>query len=179
MNINQFKKVSRFTSVILKIAAIWFGLSVATLFFSYFFTSRDVWFNFPSPDFTILNGIRGATTNELFPLKQAASFVVPLIVIVNCYVLWKGSQLFKYLADGHSPFSVAFSQSVKKLGLILIVSDILFPLIYSLLVTIMMESGYYYIVGVGASFLIGLILYAAAEIFNYAINLQQFADDTV
>lgn len=179
MNIKQFKNVSRFASVLLRIAAIWFGLSVATLFFSYFFTSSDVWFNFPSPDFPILNGIGGATTNKLFPLKQAASFVVPLIVIVNCYVLWKGSQLFTYLADGNSPFSMDFSRSVKNLGLILIVSDIVFPIIYSLLVTIMMESGYYYIIGVGSSLLIGLILFAAAEIFNYGINLQQFADDTV
>ena len=91
----------------------------------------------------------------------------------------KAVRLFSYFTDGNSPFYMDFSRSVKNLGLILIVSDIVFPIIYSLLVTIMMESGYYYIIGVGSSLLIGLILFAAAEIFNYGINLQQFADDTV
>ncbi|MDZ7834963.1 MAG: DUF2975 domain-containing protein [Alkalibacterium sp.] len=177
MNINQFRKVSRFTSIILKIAAVWIGLSIAALFYSYFSTSGDVWFNFPNPDFPILNSVSGPLSNSA--IQQAALFIVPLMVAVTCYVLWKGSQLFKYLSDGHTPFSSAFSKSVKQLGIILIIADIIFPLIYSLLVTLITENGHYLIIGVGSSLLIGMILYAAAEIFNYAINLQQFADDTV
>jgi uncharacterized membrane protein len=72
-----------------------------------------------------------------------------------------------------------FAQSIKRLGIILILSDILLPLFRSLLVTIIMEGSYYLIVGVGSSLVIGLILYAVSEIFNYGIELQKLSDETV
>lgn len=177
MNVNQFRSVSRFTSVILKLASIWVAISVTSFLFSYFFTKGSVWFNFPMPDFPILNSVSGPLSDA--DMQLGALIVVPLKTTVTCYVLWKGSQLFKYLSEGNTPFSIDFSQRIKRLSLILIISDIIFPLIYSLLVTLITEGSHYLIIGVGSSLLIGLILYAAAEIFNYAINLQQLADDTV
>ncbi|GEK89397.1 Protein of unknown function [Alkalibacterium putridalgicola] len=177
MNIKQFRSVSRFTSVILKIASLWIAISVTSLIFAYFNTEGDVWFNFPNPDFPILNSVSGPLSDA--GMQLGALIIVPLMTLVTCYVLWRGSQLFKYLAEGNTPFSFDFSQSVKQLGLILIITDIAFPLLYSFIVTTLMEDGHYFIFGVGSSLLIGLILFAGAEIFNYAINLQQLADDTV
>lgn len=177
MNIKQFRSVSQFTSVILKLASIWLAISVTSLIIAYFNTEGDVWFNFPNPDFPLLNSVSGPLSDA--DMQLAALIVVPLMTLVTCYVLWKGSQLFKYLADGGTPFSLGFSQSVKQLGLILIFTDIAFPLLYSAIVTMVTEDGHYLIIGVGSSLLIGLVLLAAAEIFNYAINLQQLADDTV
>lgn len=177
MNVKRFRNVCRFTSVILKIAAIWLGSTIAVLLFSYFFTDSDIWFNFNSPSFTLINGQRGELTTA--DRQLAALFIVPIASIINCYVLWKGSQIFNYLAEGNNPFSNDFSRTIQRISIILILSDILFPLIYSLMVTLIMDGSSYYIIGVGAPFLIGLILYAVSEIFKYAINLQQLADDTV
>lgn len=177
MNIKRFRGVCRFTSIILKIAAILIGSTAAVSLFSYFFTNTDIWFNFSMPDFPILNSGSGPVTEA--DKQLAALIIVPFRVIVSFYVYWKGSQLFKYLADGNPPFSNKFTHTLKRISLILIITDIAFPLIYSLLVTIIMEGRHYLIIGVGSSLMIGLILYAVSEIFKYALTLQQLADDTV
>jgi hypothetical protein len=146
-------------------------------YYWYFFTDRIIWFNGIIPDFTILNSVSGPRSNS--DIQLASLLLTPFTALIRFYVLWKGSQLFKYLADGNPPFSNEFTQMLKRISLILIITDIAFPLIYSLLVTLIMEGDHYLIIGVGASFIIGLILYAASEIFKYALTLQQLADDTV
>jgi len=177
INVKQFRSFCRFTSIILKLFTIWIGIAISVSLYSYFFTDTDIWFNFSAPGFTLVNGQRGTLADSEKHL--AALIIVPIGAIVSSYVFWKGGQLFNYLAEGNSPFSYDFSRTVKRISLILIVTDILSPLIYSLLVTTIMAGSYYYIIGLGAPFLIGLILFAVSEIFNYAINLQQVVDDTV
>lgn len=177
MNIKQFRIICKVSSVLLKLTAACMTIVVITSLFTYFFTDRNIWFNLTIPDFTFYNAMRGPM--EETDRQMAALIELPFTSLLGIYIFWKGSQLFKYLSEGHSPFVFEFAQSIKRLGIILILSDILLPLFRSLLVTIIMEGSYYLIVGVGSSLVIGLILYAVSEIFNYGIELQKLSDETV
>jgi len=111
--------------------------------------------------------------------QLTALIVAPIFSSILGYTLWKGSQLFDQLIEGYSPFSIDFRTTLKRISLLLIGMDILLPLVYSLVLSIILEDGYYFVFGIGSLFLVGLILYAVAEIFQYGIELQQLTEDTV
>lgn len=177
MNIKLFRQICKGSSVILKVVAVFMAIAVVTSLYGYFFTDSTIWFNLNMPTFPILHSGRNSPTEAQRQL--AALIEVPFATTLGIYIYWKGSQLFNYLAKGHTPFSYEFAQSIKRLALVLIISDIILPLIRSLVVTTLMENGYYFLIGVNASLMIGLILYAVSEIFNYGIELQRLSDETV
>lgn len=176
MNVDRFRKICSIASVLLKIVTVISVLFMLSALYG-IFTDRNVWFDYNMPDFPIINSMRGPM--EEADMQLAALIVSPILILIACYIFWKGSQLFKHLADGHTPFSYDFAETVKKLSLVLIVTDVVSPLFYSLLVTLIMEGRYYYIIGVGSSFMLGLILYAVSEIFKYGVELQTLSDETV
>ncbi|MCC5890794.1 MAG: DUF2975 domain-containing protein [Alkalibacterium sp.] len=177
MNIKQFRIICKVSSVLLKLTAAFLAISVVTSLYAYFFTDTNIWFNLVIPDFPLRH------SGMYFPSEAeqqlAALIEVPFSSLLAIYVFWKGGQLFKYLSEGQSPFSFKFAKSIKWLALILMISDIFLPLFRSMLVTLIMEEGYYFLFGVGSSLMIGLILYAVSEIFNYGIELQRLSDETV
>lgn len=177
MNIKKFRIICKVSSILLTMSAIVIALIVFSSLYTYFFTDTDIWFNLSTPSFTFFNSGRGFPDEADFRL--AALIDLPFTFFLSIYIFWKVSQLFKYLSEGHSPFSFQFAQSIKRLGIIMIFSDILLPLFRSLLVSILMQEGYYILFGVGSSLMIGLILCAVSETFNYGIELQTLSDETV
>lgn len=177
MNIKKFRLVSKATSFILKVFAIFgiIGLAIS-LFFGF---SKN-------PNFSFQLNI----SNSSFLLFQsgpmlgnevtlASLIAAPPFVLALCYTFWQGASLFDRLNDGELPFSQDFANSVRKISLLLIALDVLLPLVYSLVLSIIIENGYYFTFGLTSLFLIGLILYIVSEILSYGIELQKLADDTV
>lgn len=175
MNIKQFRNVCRLLSGLFKVLA---GLGIALLILGFFFTvsTETSSFNFDIDGFSFFVAQKNHIEEETW--STAALIIAPLVICLHVYIFFKGSALFDQLTKGYSPFNSEFTQSVKLISLILIISDISLPLLYSLIVTFLTD-GYYLNIALGNSFVIGLILYAVAEIFNYGIELQELSDDTI
>lgn len=175
MNIKRFRNVCRLLSGLFKVFA---GFGVALLVLGFFFAifSETSSFNFDIDGFSLFVAQSNHIEEEIW--STAALIITPLVICPHVYILLKGSALFDQLTKGYSPFNSEFTQTVKTISLILIISDIALPLLYSLFVTFLTD-GYYLNIALGSSFVIGLILYAVAEIFNYGIELQELSDDTI
>jgi hypothetical protein len=139
----------------------------------------NITFNYNPPSFSLLNSVSGSLQTLETDMRTVAAIITPIATFVNIYILWKGSQLFKRLADGETPFTTKFAHSIRRLSLVLIVTDLIMPLLYSFVLTLFIENGHYLVIGVGSPFLIGLILYAVAGVFYYGIELQTLSDETV
>lgn len=181
MNIKRFRRVCNISSVVLKSVAV-IGLLVTSMtMYQVLSGNPHVWFNYEGPSFNIFYS--GGSMNSYAitdaEYRLAASIIAPLLVVITSYVFWKGGQLFKRLADGEMPFNRLFAKSLKRLSLLLIISDILIPILHSMILSIIYKDGHEFAVGLTSSFLIGIILYAISEIFYYGIELQHLADETV
>ena len=111
--------------------------------------------------------------------KLASLICVPFIMVATSYIYWQASTLFKDLADGETPFSLEFAKAVKKLSILLMIYDTVSPLLYSLILTIIVPDGHYFVFGLSSNFFIGLVAYIVSEILTYGIELQRLSDDTV
>lgn len=177
MNIKRFQSVCRFAQVVLTIlAAISLFVLLGTVFV-YFFGSSSSSISMDFNIFTI------ASFQMNTPTKAQEEFAALLTGIpalsLYFYTLFKGSKLFDQLSEGDTPFSNAFSKQLKTISLILIASDIIAPLIYSFVLSIVMETGYFLQIHLSSDFVVGIILYCTAEVLNYGIKLQKLSDDTV
>lgn len=94
-------------------------------------------------------------------------------------MFYKGSNLFSNLSRGETPFSDKNYKLLKNLGVVLIAVNLLIPVLYSALITFLMPAGYYIVMGLNSEVVIGLVIYAMAEIIRYGVTLQEFSDDTV
>lgn len=175
MNIKKFQSVCRLTSILLILTAVFSLLSVAMVGF-WSIRGGDVSFSLFS-NFTIVQSARNTID---FPYQNTVDifFAIPLMAVLF-YSLLKGSKLFKQLANGQTPFSKDFSRSLKVLGLVLIVTDVFAPLLYSTVLTLLIEDGHYFHIHFSSPLIIGLILYAGAHILNYGKELQHLSDHTV
>lgn len=176
MNIKKFQFICRFTSVIFKVlAGMFIFIIVVGLYVTLFRANGSL--QFEPAGFTFFQFQRNPITDEV--LERAALFAVPIFSLIHVYVLLKGSQLFDKLHEGYTPFSPEFVMNLKKISYIMIVFDAVTPIIYSGLVTLLAEDASYFFFSLSSYFVIGLILYVAAEIFNYGIELQTLSDETV
>lgn len=178
MNINRFRNVSRFLSLLLK----GFGaLSIAALLlivvFSFFLETDSPSVNVAFSESPLFYFQDSRVTETDYRL--GAFVIAPVFLALASYIFFKGSFLFDRLVRGETPFTYDFAESVKWISLILIVSDILLPLLYSLIVNLSADEGFYFIFDLSSAFLIGLILYIVSGILKYGISLQELSDDTV
>lgn len=175
MNVKRFRFVCRLLSGLFKVlAALGVGMLILGIFFTLF--NETASFSYDIGGFSLFVAQTNHIEEETF--STAALIIAPILISLFIYVLLKGSSLFDQLTEGHSPFNSEFTHTIKKISLILIIPDLIMPLLYSLIVTLLTD-GYYLNVAVGSSFIIGLILFAVAEIFNYGIELQELSDDTI
>lgn len=181
MNIKRFRTVCRISSMVLKLFAVFSIFLVAYIFYKIYFTNGDYWFTYNKPTGVIysMTKITDGTMITQDERRLASLIIVPLTVSISSYALFKGSQIFAGLGKGETPFSEKFAKSLKRISLVLIVSDLLIPIVHSLLLSFIYKGGYEFTIGVSSSFLIGIILYAIAGIFYYGIELQHLADETV
>lgn len=177
MNMKRFQLVCKVAAVLLKILAIMALCMVVFGLFFILFTKSNMYFTIDVSSRSFIFFVKNQPTEAEENL--AALILSPPLLIVSAYTFWRGSSLFEKLMDGDTPFSFDFAQSVKGLSLIIIMMDILTPLLYSLILTIIMKAGYYFTFGLSSYFFIGLLLYIVAEILHYGVNLQQLSDETV
>lgn len=178
MNVKNFRLVCKIASFILQLIAVFsFSILIIGVIVVFIFNIDGSSFTF-EPNYTpSLVSASGPLSDT--HIERAAVFVVPPFLIFFSYISYKGSQLFTELYEGQTPFSIDFSKSLKKISLLLILLDVLSPIIYSIVLTLLIENGHYITFGLSSTFLIGLILYVMSEILQYGIQLQTLADDTI
>lgn len=110
---------------------------------------------------------------------KAGLLSTPLFLGLMSYILIQASTLFERLAQGDSPFTYDFAGKVKKISYLLVLTDIIEPIFYTLMVNLIAETGNYLFLGVSYWSLVGLILYVFSGILNYGVNLQELSDETV
>ena len=177
MNIKRFRNVSKLLSFSLKLIGA-FCLSIILIgLILMLFTDSGASFIVDLPESSIISFQDSRVTEADHAFTSL--IVAPLFLAVYGYILFKGSFLFDRLANGETPFTFDFAESVKWISFFLITFDILLPLLYSLIVNLRAEEGFYFNFGLTSSFLIGLILYIVSGVLKYGISLQELSDDTV
>lgn len=185
MDMERFRKISKVISIVLKMMAVLLVIIILFLVAGLLYKENNFEFTYEPPTFGFFaqravyidgpNGLGQMVRAE----KMGAFIVTPLVALTEIYILFRGSSVFQYLADGYAPFAEKFAKRIKHLSIVLMVTDVLIPVLYSLLVTIFQKGGYSVSVGITSYFFFGLILYLVSEIFNYGIELQQLANETV
>ncbi|WP_423188706.1 DUF2975 domain-containing protein [Alkalibacterium sp. f15] len=177
MNIKRFRTVSKLLSWTLKIiGSVFIAFLILGLILTLFAdTGASFTINMPENPFISFQDSRVTEADHAF----TSLIMAPLFLAVYCYILFKGSFLFDRLANGETPFTFDFAESVKWISLLLIAFDIILPLLYSLIINIRADEGFYFNFGLSSTFLIGLILYTVSGVLKYGISLQELSDDTV
>ena len=176
MNVKKFEKMSKFLSILLKLVSIFIILSLVGFILFLIFKRDNLTINAPVPSFPI-SGVSG-------DVPESAKFIASAVVaipsmLIYFYAFLKGSQFFNKLSKGETPFSISNYKILKEIGLIVAIANFIFPLIYSLIATLLTPNGYYLIVGIDVETIIGLIIYCMAEVIRYGVNLQELSDETV
>lgn len=181
MNVKRFRTVSKISAYVLRGFAILLVLFFTLTLFQVLSGNSNVWFNYDGPSFAIFTTEAASDVPIISEadFRLAALFMVPLLAITSVYIYWKGGSLFKSLADGESPFTAKFAKSLQRLSIVMILTDIAFPIIHSIILSTIYSDGYRFTLGLSAPFVIGVILYAVSEIFFYGIELQTLSDETV
>lgn len=181
MNIKKFRRISRVSSLLLKIFAISSIPFVIYGLYTIIFGDGNFWFTYNGPSiplFSIGGSSEGVGITDAEE-KLASMIIAPFTVVVSSIILLKGSQIFTWLGKGETPFSEKFANAIKRLSLVLIIFDLLIPIIYYSLLSLISVDGYNYTIGFGSAFIIGIILFIVSKIFKYGIELQYLADETV
>lgn len=178
MNVTRFRQVSRFLSLLLKGFGV---LAIAALIlivvFSFFLENDSATVDVAFSDSPLLYFYDSRVTDADYRL--GAFIIAPVFLALASYIFFKGSFLFDRLVRGETPFTLEFAESVKWISIILITADIILPLLYSLIVNLSADGGFFFVFDLSSAFLIGLILYIVSEILKYGISLQKLSDDTV
>ncbi|MFO8069971.1 MAG: DUF2975 domain-containing protein [Alkalibacterium sp.] len=176
MNIKRFRTVSKLLSFSLKlIGAFCIVIILIGIIFTFFIDNVAFIVGFPENSLILFQDSRVTEADHAF----TSLIIAPLFLAVYSYILFKGSFLFDHLANGETPFTFDFAESVKWISFLLITFDIILPLLYSLIVNLRADEGFYFNFGLTSSFFIGLILYIVSGVLKYGISLQELSDDTI
>lgn len=181
MNIKRFRTICRISSFVLKLLAVFSVIIVVYGLYTIYFDDGNFWFTYNKPTGAIYSMTKitdGAMITQA-DRRLAALIIVPFTLLVNFYTLFKGAQIFEWLGNGEAPFSEKFAKSLRRISLVLIISDLVIPIVHSLVLSFIYKGGYEIIIGIGSMFFIGIILYVISEIFYYGIELQHLANETV
>lgn len=177
MKIKRFQKLSKFLSNLSKLVAVLILSILIIGSFNLFIRENFATFSLGSMgSLSILFSDATVTQDDY---EWAISIVLPVVLAFLGYIFFKISYLFDYLAEGQTPFSHSFSQSVKVLGILLIFSDLATSLLYVFLVNFVANGGIFFYFSLSSFFFIGLILCLTSSILDYGINLQKLADDVI
>ncbi|WP_423188705.1 hypothetical protein ACO1PF_08915 [Alkalibacterium sp. f15] len=177
MNVKRFRNVSKFLSFALQLIGLFCIAIILIGLILMLFTDSGATFTVDLPETSrfLIDDSRVTEAEHAF----TSLIMAPLFLAVYSFILFKGSFLFNRIANGETPFTFDFAESVKWISFYLIASDIIMPLLYSLIVNLRADEGFYFNFGLSSDFLIGLILYIVSGVLTYGISLQELSDDTV
>lgn len=176
MNVKKFRKFTKFLDTLLMLFCVVCVISLVVFTLLFIFNKKNLSISGPTISFP-MGAIKGDVPSSV---KFLANYIVAIIgMAVYSYLFFKGSRFFSNLSRGGTPFSVENYKLLKHLGLLLIAVNLIIPFIYSALITFLMPDGYYIALGLRSEVIIGLIIYAMAEVIRYGVTLQEFSDDAV
>ena len=181
MSIKRFRKLSRLLESVFKTMSIMFGIEIIILVFGLLTgNTKEVieLMNVKVDGFSLFNLTKGTIENNLNYLALSLSAIVG--IGIKAYVCYQGGIFFSILKTNKQPFSQKVYLILKKIGLLLIIGDLLAPLIYYIVLTITMTSGYHFsLITWTYQSIIGLVIYYMAEVIRYGVTLQKFSNDVV
>lgn len=176
MDVKKFEKITKFLSILLKLVSVFIILGMIGFVLLLTFKKDSLTMSVPVPSFPINAGSGDVPESAKF---IAGGFVAISSMLIYFYIFLKGSQFFNKLSKGETPFSIDNYKILKEIGVIVAITSFIFPLIYSLIATLLTPNGYYLIIGIDVETIIGLMIYCMAEVIRYGVNLQELSDETV
>ncbi|WP_297077941.1 hypothetical protein [uncultured Enterococcus sp.] len=128
------------------------------------FLNGEVTFSFTAPVFSLFRSYETPSTQLVSNMSAIVGFCSALI---DSFLLFRGSQVCARISQGQTPFTTENYRVIKQIAIILLIVSLVEPLVYSLLVTIGMEKGYYIVFGLGYQTFMGILVYLIAEIIHY------------
>ncbi len=166
MQIETFRKVSQFLSISFKMIA-----TFALVFLFIILFNEDSSFTLDTGQYLSFFWTNSYVTPKDF--ISASSFIAPVILAFLSYILFHSSFLFDRLVEGESPFTFEFVESLREISILLMISDVVVPLVYTVAINVISDQGRYFHFSLSYIFTIGLILYLVSAILNYGINLEE------
>lgn len=177
MNVDKFKKVSNWLSMLTKLACVFSVLLPAGLLF-FSFPDMNLITSDPSKSnlfvFFSTEMINKSNTETGAALLTAGIATALVLGVGFAYFTWKISRFFSALSNGESPFSSEQISRLRSTAKGYMTAGAGETLIFSMVYTILLKGqGYHFSVGIGGLFFLGLILYLITEIIRFGLALQK------
>lgn len=189
MSIKNFKKLSRVLESVFKCMSILLGIGTVGMFIGLLVgilgnDTANVTKSIVEMTGINDNGLQlfASMSGELTESSRFIALIISGIFLkgAQSYITWQAGIFFSILRHSKQPFSMVVYKLLKRIGLLLIISDIVAPLIYYLVASLLMTNGYQIaIFTVTSQFLVGLVIYYMAEVIRYGVTLQKFTNDVV
>ena len=177
MFVKKFESASRMLSILFKIMFYIMIVSFIAILTLFILKKESLTMPPISVSFPILAMQKNTMTQATLAISTVLT-ALPLIIIF-AYIFVKSSSFFEGLSKGQTPFSEKNYKLLKNIAILLMITSLIAPLLYSLIASLNMKNGYYIMFGIDSDLLVGLIIYCMAEIIRYGVTLQQLSDDTV
>lgn len=178
MNVSGFRWFSRGLKLVFEVICVLFAIQGILFLVSLFLGP-----NLPNTllsvrDYSFSNYIGSDTPSYT---NNFVGFITSSIErFLLTYVFYLCSQFFSYLEKDTTPFSLKVYQKLRRIGWLLIMTDIGVPFIYSLILPFTtMKSTSFYLLAVSSLTAIGIVILFMAEVICYGVTLQNFSDDVV
>lgn len=182
MNVKKFKVLSSCLEAIFKCLSILTGLLAIILIIGIIFGNIKGAVDFTGTSvekgFHLFYIGNGNVTTKIKYVARATSGLVKYLLL--SYTYWHIGMFFLTLKQSSQPFTFEIYKLLKKIGFLLIISDILAPLVYYANVSFLMTKGMEFsFLTITSQTLIGFIVYYFSEVIRYGMTLQKFSDDAV
>lgn len=167
MKKRHFQLFARGLDLLLKVFSVVTIVISLTVGYTLLFSNHDITFSFDAPTFSLF---RSYETPTNMTLSNMAAIVGICSALVDSVLLFKGSQFFARVSQGQTPFTGQNYRVLKYISWVMMATSLIWPLLYSLLVTLNMQKGYYMVFGLSYQTFMGLMIYMVAEIIYYGMN---------
>ncbi|WP_162921793.1 DUF2975 domain-containing protein [Listeria costaricensis] len=182
MNIQRLQKLSAFLNVCFKAISLIVAVTPIWLLWMMFFAS-DFSFNVDRSDalFSVSTSFKAVVDDgKSYQTEQnwTIFIAVTIALLLMAVALWLASLIFRDMKNGKTPFQKLTVKRLKRIGTLAlsyaIIPQVFYAVVYSLLI-----PGFEITLSIGTAFILALLLFCMAEIFNYGVSLQQQSDETL
>ncbi|WP_239256253.1 DUF2975 domain-containing protein [Listeria ilorinensis] len=180
MNIQRLQKLSAILNICFKILSLIAAMTPVWALWM-MFHARNFTFDVDQSGalFSISAGFQAvADDGKRYQNEQNWTIFAALTIamLLMAVALWIASLIFRDMKNGETPFRQRTVKRLKKIGTLAlsyaIIPQIVYTVVYSLLI-----PGYKFTLEIGTAFVLALLIFCVAEIFNYGVSLQQESDE--